>query len=92
MIVITIYLFCYFLSNKGEIRNYKQGNYNELSHPLEIFNWTSTYDINIDTYADTYANVINENARKFIPIRNNNFNPHGPPSQEDKQELLKNGW
>ena len=52
----------------------------------------STGPINIDIYADTYANLIDENARKFIPMRNNNSNPHGPPSREDKQELLKNGW
>ena len=58
---------------------YDQGDYNQLRYNLAIFDWSSTHNSNIDTYADSVANVITENTWKFIPSKNVNVSSTEPP-------------
>ena len=57
---------------KRTVWKYDQGDYNQLRFNLAIFDWSSTHNSNIDTFADSLANVITENARKFILSKNVN--------------------
>ena len=64
---------------KRIVWKYDQGDYNQLRYNLAIFDWSSTHNSNIDTYADSVANVIKENTRKFIPSKNVNVSSKEPP-------------
>ena len=64
---------------KRIIWKYDQGDYNQLRYNLTIFYWSSTHNSNIDTYADSVANVITENARKFILSKYVNVSSREPP-------------
>ena len=61
------------------IWKYDQGNYNQLRHNFSIFDWSSVHNSNIDIYADSLADVITENACKFIPSKKVYVNPKEPP-------------
>ena len=64
---------------KRIVWKYDQGNYNQLRYNLAIFHWSSTHNSNIDTYADSVANVITANLRKFIPSKTVNVSLREPP-------------
>ena len=64
---------------KRIVWKYDQGDYNQLRYNPAIFYWSSIHNSNIDTYADSVANVITENTRKFIPSKNVNVISKEPP-------------
>ena len=68
-----------FKNIKRTVWKYDQGNYNELRASFTHFDWSSTHDSNINTYAAKIADVITDNASKFVPWKTVNINPQEPP-------------
>ena len=58
---------------------YDQGDYENLTRKIHVFDRNSISDNNVDKYADNLTEVLSNDAKSFIPNKKVTVNLHEPP-------------